>query len=235
MTVMFRCGVFLCVLTAGANISQAQTRSVAGPPQNQVTGPSFNCAKATTEYEKVVCKTPELAAADRALAAAYRAAVASHPLPTYVRERQRVWLQYRSLCLSSSNTVRACLDEMNQRVAELKRQPTAVYTDAEGGAFSYKSGDVVFELFQPTADGEIPINVWGGARILRSASAYTDCDGRGVFNPSSGRVTFDSTSSMDEQMMATMDPSGRILIVAQDVSCSGFAGFLAKAYPIVQR
>ena len=47
----------------------------AGPAFAQ-SGPSFDCAKAANDVERTICKDPELAKADREMAAAYAALAA---------------------------------------------------------------------------------------------------------------------------------------------------------------
>jgi len=198
--------------------------------------PSFNCEKATTAYEKLACTHPDLAEADRTLAAAYRDALASHPLPTYVRERQRVWMK-RALdyCAAAENPVNACLDALRERTVNLSRQPFAVYTNAEGGAFNYKASHVAVELFPPAADGLIPISLWGGAVFYRNTGVYTECDGRGTIDTRTGRVTFDKSSEIVEPIATAMGPNASSLIIGEAVSCVGFAGIPAGTYPAVRK
>lgn len=61
-----------------------------------VDGPSFDCAKATTEVEKTVCASPDLAQADQALAEAYRAVLARAPedAKALLRADQRAWIAH---------------------------------------------------------------------------------------------------------------------------------------------
>lgn len=58
--------------------------------------PSFDCAKATTEVEKTVCASPDLAQADRALADAYKAVLARAPeeAKALLRADQRAWIAH---------------------------------------------------------------------------------------------------------------------------------------------
>lgn len=233
MSQMCQVTVSLCVLVLGAAVSWAQL----SPGQLAPPAPSFNCAKATTAYEKLACKHPDVAAADRKLAAAYRKALTSHPLPSYVRERQRVWLGTLGFCATTigGNAVSDCLTYLSQRTAELLRQPFAVYTDAEGGAFNYRASHVVIELFSSTADGKIPVSLWGGANILRSVGTYTECDGHGTIDIRSGRVTFDESSGMQEPIAIQMGPNASSLIIEEHVSCIGFAHIPAGTYSAVTK
>lgn len=221
----------------GARASTAQQTGVAARPSGASSpqgksGPSFDCRKATTAYERLVCRTPELAIADRALATAYRNALATHPLPTYVRERQRLWLPSHGHCASGDQSVRRCLVSVYERIQELKRIPTAVYSDAEDGAFSYHAGHAVFELFAPTVNGQIPFAIWGGARILRSANAYTECHGTGMLDGVSGEVI---AYEGDGPLSIRLGQNRTRLILDQDLPCMGFARILAGEYPAIRR
>lgn len=74
-------------LFTGAHRAQAETATKAGP--------SFDCAKATSSAELLVCSHPDLAAADRALAQAFRAALAGAPDKSALRKGQSEWLRGR--------------------------------------------------------------------------------------------------------------------------------------------
>jgi uncharacterized protein len=58
--------------------------------------PSFDCAHAATAHERAICSSPALASADRALADAYKAALAYPDADArVVQEEQQAWLQSR--------------------------------------------------------------------------------------------------------------------------------------------
>lgn len=69
---------------------------LAGLPARAQTAPSFDCAKASTEVEKTICASPDLAKADVALSDAYRAALARAPeeAKPLLRSDQRGWLAH---------------------------------------------------------------------------------------------------------------------------------------------
>ncbi len=58
---------------------------------------SFDCAKAGTAQEKLICATPELSKLDEAVAAAYSQLLAklADPVKTAMRDSQRDWVKYR--------------------------------------------------------------------------------------------------------------------------------------------
>lgn len=60
---------------------------------------SFDCAKAKTQIEKLVCQTPKLSALDDQLASQYSEALKQAKDPIALRKRQRAWLkQLRKYC-----------------------------------------------------------------------------------------------------------------------------------------
>lgn len=59
---------------------------------------SFDCAKASSKIEKLVCSTPQSADADRRLASAYRTAAAKATDPAALKQQQRDWLKERNAC-----------------------------------------------------------------------------------------------------------------------------------------
>ena len=84
------------------------------PPARAQSGPSFDCARAGTATEGAICAVPALAALDRALDAAYRAALPSGG--DRLRARQRAFIEDRDRCGASA----ACLTaRMRDRLAAL--------------------------------------------------------------------------------------------------------------------
>lgn len=70
--------------------------------------PSFDCAKAVSDTEKLICANADLAAADSALTGTYRALLAAHPdQAASLKESQRSFLKERAACLKTTGT--ACL------------------------------------------------------------------------------------------------------------------------------
>ncbi|MDR5738016.1 lysozyme inhibitor LprI family protein [Caballeronia sp. LZ016] len=105
------------VPTANAVAQSASTTT----PQQDATGttgvhPSFDCTKASSDIEKLICSTPETADADRRLAAAYSAARAKSKDPNALKVDQRNWLtNERNACSDA-----ACLlHAMNDRIERL--------------------------------------------------------------------------------------------------------------------
>lgn len=102
--------------------------------QAQAQGPTFNCAKAQGEVEKQICANPALAALDRQLDAAYKAASAKAkgaPAQT-LKAMQRGWVKGRNECWKATqqtwitaswtvDTVPACIEaQYRVRISELE-------------------------------------------------------------------------------------------------------------------
>lgn len=98
-------------------------------------GPTFNCAKAQGEVEKLICGEPSLAALDRKLDEAYKAASAKAKgkLASQLREEQRGWVKGRNDCWKANgqktwitatwtvDTVKGCVDaQYRLRTSELQ-------------------------------------------------------------------------------------------------------------------
>ena len=98
-------------------------------------GPTFNCAKAQGEVEKLICSDASLAALDRKLDSVYKAASAKAQgkLATRLREDQRGWVKGRNDCWKANgqqtwitatwtvNTVKDCVDaQFRLRTSELQ-------------------------------------------------------------------------------------------------------------------
>jgi uncharacterized protein len=71
-----------------------------GPSGAQTKGPAFDCSKAQGEVEQLICKDEGLAALDRKLDEAYKAALAKarDDVPQWLRTEQRGWIKGRNEC-----------------------------------------------------------------------------------------------------------------------------------------
>lgn len=99
--------------------------AVAPPPPRAVARPSFNCAYAGTRAERMVCSDPELAAADRRLARAFRRATDSGVPYRELRAEQDDWLGIREDAARRSPEAVASIYE--QRIEELNAMARAGY------------------------------------------------------------------------------------------------------------
>jgi hypothetical protein len=84
-------------------------------------GASFDCRKARSEVEKLICASENLSMWDSLVAQAYGRALARAPRPPELRQDQRRWLQKRNECPDA-----ICIEELQtRRYAELNGDPTA--------------------------------------------------------------------------------------------------------------
>jgi uncharacterized protein len=92
---------------------------------------SFDCKKATTSHEKLICSSPLLDELDSKMGDAYRVTNGAFPIKGYVRDKQRQWgYEYRRCA-----DVKSCSDILNKRISELAQlKNSTVYADYPGDA-----------------------------------------------------------------------------------------------------
>lgn len=77
----------------------------------------FDCAKATTKIEKMICADSELSRLDKEMKKAFDKALPKAPDPSVVKQQQKKWLSERNHCMN-----RTCLhDQYQLRLGELQR------------------------------------------------------------------------------------------------------------------
>ena len=89
------------------------------PPTGPVT-PSFDCAKAESEAETMVCADYGLAALDNRLAEVYAAELAKPDAVKDLAARQRGWVKGRDECWKADDKKRCVEEEYRTRIAELQ-------------------------------------------------------------------------------------------------------------------
>ncbi len=67
-------------------------------PAAEVRAASFNCSKATTKIEQMICADPELSRLDEEMAEAYKAALQDEVPAEDIRRAQKRWLKERNRC-----------------------------------------------------------------------------------------------------------------------------------------
>jgi uncharacterized protein len=117
-------------ITASLLLGAAGAATAAG-----ASGPTFDCAKASGEVEKLICSDAALAARDRQLATVYQAATAKArgPQAATLRSEQRGWVKGRNDCWKARgqptwitatwtvDSVAACVDaQYRLRTSELQ-------------------------------------------------------------------------------------------------------------------
>ena len=97
------------------------------PIAHAQTSPTFDCAKASGEVEKLICADDELAALDRKMAEVYAKAVESWSSEsseevTKQRAMQRGWISGRNDCWKSDDVKACAVLAYRTRIAELQIQ-----------------------------------------------------------------------------------------------------------------
>jgi len=139
--------------------------------------PSFDCAKASGQVEKLICADEALAALDRKLTETYAKAMKQWPADEQSTQRalQRGWVKGRNECWKADD-VRACVEaSYRTRIAELQIQsgqltaPTPVTYTCDGNP-----GQPFTAAFYRDTDPPSAVLTYGGdqtiAFIARSAS-----------------------------------------------------------------
>lgn len=191
-------------------------------------GPSFDCAKASNAIERSICKTPELAKADREMTAVYSALTAKlgGPAKDHLAKDQVRWIGNRNrACAADAGAVADCLKvRYAARIANLKViaegvypfiSEHAVYKAGKVGKITY-SIDARYPQFDGTTADFAAVN-----RTFADDAKKSDEDG--TPKPDSG-VDREQAWSY-EQAFALHRPSGNAITVALD-----FYGFRGGAH-----
>ena len=145
-------------------------------PATQTSGaPSFDCARAGTATERVICGSPRLAQLDVQLGTAFAAArVANGADVGALVASQRAWRTTRDACGGQAACVEA---RMTTRLAELWDVPgvTTPGPPSSAGVAAAGEGTLERRLAMPPA-GLLPIHL----RMLNGAPVFTDERGRDV-------------------------------------------------------
>jgi uncharacterized protein YecT (DUF1311 family) len=94
--------------------AEASAPEVAVPPMS----PSFDCVKATSVAEKLVCANEDLAKADVQLNLSYKAAIGRNADPTRVRREQFEWLRHSRNSCADVECVRRAYEEREAALAK---------------------------------------------------------------------------------------------------------------------
>ena len=109
----------VAVAPADGGPAASPTAPVAdGATRTDAAGPSFNCARVTSETLKLICVTPDLAAADRALATAYQQALDGAADPAALRDSERAWIAARNAAAADADQLRGLYAERIQALRE---------------------------------------------------------------------------------------------------------------------
>jgi uncharacterized protein len=173
VTVTASSGAAAPAMTSGAGTTTV-TVSPAAPAGTS--GPSFDCAKADSEAEKMVCGDPELAKLDRQLADEYTSALSRPGADTAtLHTTQNGWVSGRDDCWNEDDVHGCVLDGYRTRIFELRTSGGAV--PAPPVVSCQCPGDKAFTAqFYDGFDPKAAVLKWGED----SAVTFAEPTGRGT-------------------------------------------------------
>lgn len=139
--------------------------------------PSFDCAKASTKVEKIICDSAELSKLDSELAEAYKIALRDSPWSSAnkrIRQDQKEWINIRNVCETE-----ACLDDLYlQRIDALRAEVPEETIDTEMSENAVYCGggqikrQIEYSILENTDDDWNAILTING-ETLRAMTAYS--------------------------------------------------------------
>jgi hypothetical protein len=121
---------------------------------------SFDCSKARSKLELLICNNPTLNDADTAMGIAYKNALNTFPVKGFVKSSQIAFLANYKYCAEDKNlnvSLNNCLAQTYQRTQELQSYTLAkVYFN---GAGTYNPDDSVIQIY--TKNGKQYISMFG--------------------------------------------------------------------------
>lgn len=116
--------------SADTTVAEAPAPAPVAPPTGPVT-PSFDCAKAESEAEQLVCSDYGLAGLDKRLAEVYAAELAKPGAAKDLAVSQRGWVKGRDECWKADDKKLCVEEEYRTRIAELQiNSPDAMAASA---------------------------------------------------------------------------------------------------------
>jgi uncharacterized protein len=121
---------------------------------------SFDCSKARSKLELLICNNPSLNDADTAMGIAYKNALNTFPVKGFIKSSQMAFLANYKYCADDKNlnvSLNNCLTQTYQRTQELQNYSLAkVYFN---GAGAYTPEDSVLQIY--TKSGKQYISMFG--------------------------------------------------------------------------
>jgi len=197
-----------------------------------VNAASFDCAKASKPFEKLICSNPELDEADGAMGLAYKDAVQSVPLKGFVSLSQRWFVAgYSSCTLDNSgknqfdkSAVSRCVAVAKARAEELKSYSTSKFYSNAQGKFSQEDLAIV----QYVKSGKNMVKMWGNwmpdAYQHKPFPNGVMCDIDAELLPAKGGFRTDST---DDAVLKFTDQS---VTISTWIMCSPRTGISEGDY-----
>ena len=96
-------------------------------------GPAFDCSKASSKVEKMICADPTLSSSDSVNADIYKEVVQTADNPNQVKREQRQWLKTRNACQTVDCIAKTYDTRYNQLQHERLVNSGAVNSDGSIG------------------------------------------------------------------------------------------------------
>ncbi len=137
----------------------------AGPAAAATQSPSFDCAKAQSEAEKLVCVDPRLAALDRQLAALYKR-VQTSPDELDIAAEQRGWIKGRDACSRAVDPKRCLVESYQTRLVELTINGGGIQVPAKVEYRCDDNSKPVTAVFYNDIDPTAAVVSWGNDQAI---------------------------------------------------------------------
>jgi uncharacterized protein len=210
------CRLLAIAAAMGAPVaaSPAAGQGVAGAP-----GPSFDCARAMTGVERMICTSPELQALDLGVSIFYASARRGTHAARTLRE-QRAWLRDRDACASPA-CLRTALAERLWRLSETVSRDLPAYSDEDADA------ELVIADLGAGWYAFGAVGYWHGPTVNSAAAA-------GAFRLQNDRGEVAAASDEECALTLTRLPRDRWRIVAnpslQRMPCGGMNATVEGTY-----
>jgi uncharacterized protein len=137
----------------------------ADPAAAATQSPSFDCAKAQSEAEKLVCVDPRLAALDRQLAALYKR-VQTSPDELDIAAEQRGWIKGRDACSRAVDPQRCLVESYQTRLVELTINGGGIQVPAKVEYRCDDNSKPVTAVFYNDIDPTAAVVSWGSDQAI---------------------------------------------------------------------
>lgn len=153
------------------------------------TAASFDCSKASSTTERAICNHRGISLLDDELASVYKELMQKHPLPDYVKARQRDWNKVKAFC-SEPNLVECLEQTYRVRISELTLLPNSMVFSSNPNN-SYAIGDVVFEIHP----SDKRVSLWSAIPITgaNGKKTYVVCEYEGLLQGNGQNQAIDAS------------------------------------------
>lgn len=180
--------------------------------QNMASAASFDCSKASNLTERAICNNRRISLLDDELASLYKELMQKHPLPDYVKARQRDWNKVKAFC--DGPTLVDCLEQVYRvRISQLTLMPDSMVFSSNPNN-GYVMGDVVFEVHP----SDKRVSLWSAMPIVASngKKTYVVCEYEGLLQGSGQNQAVDASGVTinfdvkDQQVVLEPNVGGKI-------------------------